>query len=109
MHKALTILVASLIIFNAIITPCFADPMRKLGRGIANTLTGVVEIPKQVYQVSKEEHIGKGITWGFLRGLGLGIARTAVGLYEVVTFPFPQPADYEPIIDPEFVFDDWAR
>ena len=45
-----------------------------------------------------------GFTWGLLRGVGYGFIRTAGGVYETVTFPVPAPADYRPIMVPEYVF-----
>ena len=107
MSKFLLLLVAVVLASNLIITPCFADVWRKLGRGLANTLTGVVEIPKKVFMVSKEENVFMGMTWGLVKGTTVGMLRTAAGVYETVTFPIPAPADYEPIIHPEFVFEEW--
>jgi putative exosortase-associated protein (TIGR04073 family) len=101
------ILVAVVIISNLIINPCFADPLRKLGRGLANTVTGVVEIPKKIYLISKNDNPLLGFTWGWIKGTAVGLLRTAAGVYETVTFPIPAPADYEPIINPEFVFEEW--
>ena len=76
----------------------------KLGRGIINVFTGWVEIPKRVIETSQASGTAAGWTWGLLRGLGHGFVRTAAGLYEVFTFPFPAPPDYQPVIQPEFVF-----
>lgn len=108
MRKLVLTLVCFVIISNLIITPCFAqDPMRKLGRGVANTLTGVVEIPRHIYLISKEENPLLGMTWGLVKGAAVGLLRTACGIYETITFPIPAPADYEPMIEPEFVFEEW--
>ncbi|MCQ9208162.1 MAG: exosortase system-associated protein, TIGR04073 family [Omnitrophica bacterium] len=107
MRKALLVLVAAVMISSLIITPCFADPLRKLGRGLVNTLTGVVEIPKKVILISKNDNLFMGLTWGLVKGLAVGLLRTATGVYETVTFPIPAPADYEAMISPEFVFEEW--
>jgi putative exosortase-associated protein (TIGR04073 family) len=107
MRKFLLLLVAVVLASNLIITPCFADPMQKLGRGLVNTLTGVVEIPKKVYMISKDDNVLLGLTWGLVKGAAVGLLRTACGVYETLTFPIPAPADYEPIMDPEFVFEGW--
>lgn len=108
MRKVFLTLIAVIIIFNLIIAPCFAqDPLRKLGRGLANTLTGVVEIPKKVILISKNENPLLGLTWGLIKGAAAGLLRTAAGVYETVTFPIPAPADYEPMVQPEFVFEEW--
>ena len=78
----------------------------KLTRGAVNTITGWVEIPKRVHETTEASGWGTGLTWGLLRGFGYGFVRTAAGLYEVVTFPFPAPPDYESVIQPEYVFTD---
>lgn len=78
--------------------------MMKLGRGAINLITGWVEIPRRMDETSKRSGLGTGLTWGLLRGMGHGFVRTAGGAYEVVTFPFPAPPDYQPIMRPEYVF-----
>lgn len=81
-----------------------ASPTTKLGRGLANIITGWVEIPKRIAETSNTEGMAAGLTWGLLRGMGHGFVRTAAGFYEFFTFPFPAPPDYEPVIQPEYVF-----
>lgn len=84
---------------------CYAqDPFTKLGRGAANVLTGWVEIPKGVQAESAESNWLSGITVGLAKGVGMGVVRTIGGAYEVVSFPFPAPADYKPVLEPEYVF-----
>lgn len=90
--------------------PAFAQPsdsptaFMKLTRGLINTVTGWVEIPKRVAETSQADGAFAGFTWGMLRGIGYGFVRTAAGLYELVTFPFPAPPGFEPVIQPEYVF-----
>jgi putative exosortase-associated protein (TIGR04073 family) len=76
----------------------------KLVRGLANAVTGWVEVPKRVHQTSQASGAAAGFTWGLARGLGYGFIRTVGGVYETVTFPFPAPPDYRPVIQPEYVF-----
>ncbi len=84
---------------------CYAqDPAKKLARGVANVLTGWVELPKNIYETSVEENILSGLTMGLAKGIGMTIVRTGAGVYETVTFPFPIPEDYQPVLEPEFVF-----
>ena len=89
-----------------------AEPMdagkafSKATRGLCNTITGWVEIPKRVHETSQQDGALSGLTWGLLRGLGHGFIRTAAGLYELVTFPFPAPPGYQSVIQPEYVFTD---
>jgi putative exosortase-associated protein (TIGR04073 family) len=80
----------------------------KLTRGCINLVTGWVEIPKRIHETSVTSGTMSGFTWGLLRGIGHGFIRTAAGAYELVTFPFPAPPDYEPVIQPEYVFADEA-
>lgn len=81
------------------------NPGIKLWRGVVNTMTGWVEIPKNIYETSVETTVLNGVTIGTIRGLGLGIVRTGCGVYEIVTFPFPCPEGYEPILKPVYVLD----
>lgn len=84
---------------------CFADdPFTKLGRGVANTLTGWVELPKNIYNTSVQDNAFAGITLGLAKGAGMTLVRTGAGIYEIATFPFPLPSDYKPILEPEYVF-----
>jgi len=78
---------------------------KKLIRGVVNIITGWVEIPKRARQTMEDQGAMSGLTWGLLRGLGYGFVRTAAGLYETFTFPFPAPPGYESVIQPEYIFD----
>ena len=87
-----------------------AEPMdagkavTKGARGAVNIATGWVEIPKRIQETSQASGAFAGFTWGLLRGIGIGFVRTAGGVYELFTFPFPAPSGYESIIQPEYVF-----
>ncbi len=86
-------------------TACYAqDAFTKLGRGVANTLTGWVELPKNIYSTSVEDNAFAGVTLGLAKGAGMTIVRTGAGIFELATFPFPLPEDYKPILEPEYVF-----
>ncbi len=92
-------------LFMTATTVCFAsDPFTKLGRGVANTLTGWVELPKNIYNTSVEDNAFTGMTLGLAKGAGMTLVRTGAGIYEIATFPFPLPEDYKPILEPEYVF-----
>ena len=75
---------------------------RKLGRGFANTLFGIAEIPQTIVAVSREHGGGAGATWGVVKGIGRFVAREGTGVYEIITFPLPFPRNYDPIMQPEF-------
>lgn len=104
MKKALIICVALVTILSIATASYAQDPAKKLGRGIANILTGWVEIPKNIYNTSIESNPLVGLTVGTAKGIGMSIVRTGAGVYELITFPFPLPEDYMPILEPEFVF-----
>ena len=108
MGKALTkgsVAAIVVVLVLTVATVCFAqDPFTKLGRGVANTLTGWVELPKNIYKTSVEDNALAGLTLGLARGAGMTIVRTGAGIYEIATFPFPLPENYKPILEPEYVF-----
>ncbi len=80
------------------------NPVRKLGRGLANFFAGAIEIPVSVSRVSQDEGPVAGFSVGLLYGVGAAVTRTVVGAAEILTFPFPLPdVGYGPIIQPEFL------
>ena len=83
------------------------NALRKLGRGIANVLFGIVEVPNQVTKVTSEHGGGAGLTYGFGKGVVRWIAREFTGVYDVVTFPVPFPKGYKPVMKPEFPNEDY--
>ena len=79
---------------------------KKLGRGLGNVAFGWMEIPKSIQDVGDQRNFIAGITWGPLEGIGKALVRTAAGVYETVTFPIPAPANFEPLVRPEFIMED---
>lgn len=82
--------------------------VNKLFRGIVNAATGWLEIPKQMSVTWQESGPSMGASWGFLKGIGYAVARSVSGAYEIVTFPFPIPEGYRPIMQPEYVLSDMS-
>jgi putative exosortase-associated protein (TIGR04073 family) len=78
----------------------------KFFRGVINAATGWLEFPKQIYKVSKEDNIFVGFTYGAAKGVADTAIRTSAGVYETGTFFVPLPSDYEPVKNPEYVWDD---
>jgi len=76
----------------------------KFARGVANLTTGWVEFPKQIYLVGHKEGWVSGAIRGPIEGLGMFIARTVVGAYDILTFPLPIPPQYRPMLTPEYVW-----
>jgi putative exosortase-associated protein (TIGR04073 family) len=74
-----------------------AGPEQKLGRGI-NNMTEFArggEITRSMEQTSIWDGPSTGYTTGFIRGFNKSVTRTALGVYEVVTFPIPS---YDPCL-----------
>ena len=71
-------------------------PETKLGRGMSNfgEVVRGGELRRSVEQTAVFESPDAGYTVGFIRGLDRSVARTGLGLYEIITFPFPP---YHPI------------
>jgi putative exosortase-associated protein (TIGR04073 family) len=65
----------------------------------------VLELPRTIYYETKEQGLLVGILVGFLAGFGLGMRRTVVGAYELLTFPIAPPDDYKPILSHRFPFE----
>jgi putative exosortase-associated protein (TIGR04073 family) len=83
-----------------------AKMMHKLGRGVVNVLTCWVEIPRHVAKEWEKTDPFSGTVLGTAEGFGWGFARFATGVYESFTFLLPVPADYQPMMLPEFVVTD---
>ena len=77
---------------------------QKFIRGITNTFTGWVEMPKQMYLRITQGPFAIGVLRGILEGIGMSFARTSAGLYELATFPVPWPWHYRPLLEPEYVW-----
>ena len=78
-----------------------AGPERKLGRGMLNAteFARMGEIRRSMEQTALWENTDAAYTTGLLHGINRSVARTAVGLYEIVTFPIPS---YDPVFLPEY-------
>lgn len=76
----------------------------KLGRGVAGMVGGVLELPGNMIEESREHGPG-GLPLGFAKGLGMIVAREVTGVYEFVTAPIPVPRGYRPVLQPEYPWD----
>ena len=86
---------ATLVIAGALSSGC-ANAEKKFGRGMSNMaeFARLGEIRRSVEQTALFDRPGSHYTTGFIRGLNKSFARTGVGVYEVVTAPFPP---YDPV------------
>lgn len=80
--------------------------MHKLGRGVTNVLTFWVEWPRNVAIEWEKTDPATGLVLGTVKGFGWGFTRLVTGVYDAVTFPFPVPENYQPLLEPEFVITD---
>ncbi len=78
------------IVLALVFTGC-AGPERKLGRGVNNVTEFVRlgEIRRSIEQTYLWEGPESAYTTGFIRGFNRSVVRTALGVYEIATFPLP--------------------
>ncbi|HOW87521.1 MAG TPA: exosortase system-associated protein, TIGR04073 family [Candidatus Omnitrophota bacterium] len=107
--KALTALVL-LAIFTF---PLFAEeaeiqaegtPQRKLQRGFLNVALSPIEISNELAKEVRNDTFPPSWVAGLGRGAVYTVGRALVGVYEMVTFPLPYPANYKPVLQPEFTW-----
>jgi putative exosortase-associated protein (TIGR04073 family) len=108
----------SFLLLSCIAAPCFAQETPsenivgrmtvKFTRGVTNVATSVVEIPKQSYLTIRDQGM-VGYVTGPLKGLGMTVYRAFIGAAETVFFLVPQPGYYDPMINPEFVWNGWEE
>ncbi|HEY5480920.1 MAG TPA: exosortase system-associated protein, TIGR04073 family [Verrucomicrobiae bacterium] len=81
---------ATLVIAGILSSGC-SSAEKKLGRGVSNMteFARLGEIRRSVEQTAIFDQPGGHYTTGFIRGFNKTLARTGVGVYEVVTAPFP--------------------
>lgn len=78
----------------------------KLVRGITNTITCFVEFPRQTIITTRD--MGPvGVIIGPIKGVEMTLYRGVVGVTETLLFIVPSPGDYDPMMDPEYVWQGW--
>jgi len=114
--RTLFLAVATLLNFS-VAMPAFAIEMPKpesiaekmsfkLVRGATNFVTAIVELPKQTILTGRN-HGAVGYVVGPIKGVGMTLYRGLIGLTEAVFFLVPQPGYYDPMMEPEFVWQGW--
>lgn len=85
-----------LLAIAATFTSGCAGPEEKLGRGIRNTceIVRLSGLRRSMEQTAVWNSPADACTTGVVKGVDLSVARTGVGLYEIITFPFPP---YHPV------------
>ena len=83
-------LLGSFALVSLLVAGC-AGPEKKMGRGLGN-MTEIVrgnEMEKSIEDSGLFYGTDTGVTTGIVKGFNKTLARTGVGIYEVVTFPIP--------------------
>lgn len=85
--------------FAALLMSGCAGPEQKLGRGMNNVTEFVRlgEIRRSMEQTAIWDNTEEAYTTGVIRGVNRTLGRTAVGAYEMLTFPLPP---YDPLFFP---------
>jgi putative exosortase-associated protein (TIGR04073 family) len=81
----------------ALFTAGCAGPEQKFGSGVTDIteFTRMGEIQRSVEQTAIFDAPNYNYTTGFIHGVNQSLAKTAMGAYEIVTFPIPP---YHPIL-----------
>ena len=94
MVKSISIL-GAITLLAVLATGC-AGPENKLGRGINNAYEPIrlAEMRRSIEQNALSDPDNINYHTGVIHGFNRTVARAGVGLYEIVTFPFPP---YDPV------------
>lgn len=84
------------------------DAAQKFGRGLAGMTCGVLELPGNIVKETRARG-PVGIPLGLAMGVGMIVTRELAGVYEFVSAPFPVPAGFRPILEPEYPWDYFGR
>lgn len=111
--------ILSLLLLICFVSPCYAleqakpesiigKMSTKLVRGVTNVATSVVEIPKQSYLTVRDQG-AIGYIVGPIKGLGMTAYRALIGTFEAAFCMVPQPGYYDPMVDPDYVWNGWEE
>lgn len=78
-------------------------PAEKFGDGVVNTVTAWTDIPRDVVDVSEQDNVFWGVTYGLGQGIASGVTRGVSGVVDVATCGV-SPYN-EPVVKPEFKVD----
>lgn len=99
MRKNISLLGAALLV--AVLVSGCAGPEQKLGRGLNNFYEPIrlADMRRSIEQTAVYDSPGASYPLGVVRGLGKTVARAGIGIYEIVTAPFPnhRDKDYGPV------------
>ena len=76
--------------------------LRKLQRGFLNVALSPFEISNELSKEVRNDTFPPSWFAGLGRGAIFMVGRALTGVYEMATFAVPCPANYKPILQPEF-------
>jgi putative exosortase-associated protein (TIGR04073 family) len=112
MKKFALFLIIALALASAHVEAALAEKMdsgkalSKLSRGVTNVVTSPGEFLNQIPPaMEKSPDYLTGFLVSVGRGIGYTFLRAGAGIYDIATFPFPGPTNYEPTIKPVTISD----
>lgn len=103
------ILAAAVVVLALSSTASAQTAPQKFLRGLAGMTTAFLEVPGNIVYETGEHGPAVGIPLGFAKGLGMIVPRVLVGVWEFVSAPFPVPAGYAPLLQPEYPWSYFER
>lgn len=76
----------------------------KAAHGLANVTTGWMELPKNIYIMTRETNVLYGIIGGTGMGVFRTIGRTGLGVFDLITAPIPT----DPMVKPGYVWENFG-
>ena len=101
MKKRLLVIGAAALLLSATSAVQADTAAQKFGRGLAGMTCGFLELPGNIVKETNRDGIA-GFPNGFAKGVGMIVTRELVGVYEFISAPFPIPAGFKPVIQPEY-------
>jgi putative exosortase-associated protein (TIGR04073 family) len=101
MKKGLIFLLSLIILISFLNGPLYAaNALTKLVRGTINFLVSPLEFFQAIGDAWNEhDNAAVALPLGVVYGSWNMVKRAGIGLFEIVTFPFPVPYDYKPLIE----------
>jgi putative exosortase-associated protein (TIGR04073 family) len=84
-------------------------PIRKLQRGFLNVALSPIDLSAEFQKEQNRETFPPSWFLAIGRGSCYMVGRALTGVYEMVTFLVPYPADYAPVLYPEFTWEKLGR
>lgn len=81
-----------------------AQSLDKAAHGLANVTTGWLELPKNIYIMTRETNVLYGVIGGTGMGIFRTIGRTGLGVFDLITAPIPT----DPMVKPGYVWENFG-